>query len=84
MSSFNLYSFDEMLVKERQDDLWRQMEQARQRHLARQVTPRERPNFFRVIREYLGGWRQTLRPQERSCGRLETYEPTPRMRHAAS
>ena len=38
MTSFKPYSFDEMLVKERQDDLWRQAEQARQRHRARQAT----------------------------------------------
>lgn len=84
MTSFKLYSFDEMLVKERQDDLWRQAEQARQRHRARQATRGAHAHLFRAIGDYLAGWKHTPRRQECPGARLETYEPTPRIRHAVS
>jgi hypothetical protein len=73
-----------MLVKERQDDLWRQAEQARQRREARHGIRHSRAHLFQAIGDYLTGWRQTPRRQECPGARLETYEPTPRIRHAVS
>jgi hypothetical protein len=84
MTSLKPYSFDEMWVKERQADLWRQAEQARLRYENRQATPRTRPQVFRAMRDYLVVWRQRLRWQERPGARLETHEPTPRIRHPVS
>jgi len=84
MTSCKLYSFDEMWVKERQNDLWRQAKQARQRHEARRATRGSRVHLFRAIGDYLADWLQTQRWRKRPGTRLETYESPPRIRHAAS